>query len=207
MAKSDSKNATAQIKFNMKDDEGSIKKGQNADIARHLDSKSGQNPNAEISRQEAEHGKKKVQYRLDESDKKPVKKKVRPLTAQERALKVKEAEINATTRWLADSSFTTYFGKPAFHAYGKGNVNPTNPTQKLLTHNINGCTGRQGSKYQQVYDTAYAAGVEKTKCLRVPKIPLQKEKFLQEKVMTGNPIMPKTLKTQRQETKKVLKSG
>ena len=33
--------------------------------------------------------------------------------------------LNATTRWLPDSAFTTYFGKPAFHLYGKGNTNPT----------------------------------------------------------------------------------
>jgi len=70
------------------------------------------------------------------------KKKKRPLTAEEKALKVKMAEINATTRWLADSSFTTYFGKPAFHAYGKGNTNPTNITSKFMTHNINSVTGK-----------------------------------------------------------------
>ena len=64
------------------------------------------------------------------------------MTADEKALKVKIAEINATTRWLADSSFTTYFGKPAFHAYGKGNTKPTNSHQKFLTHNINGVTGK-----------------------------------------------------------------
>jgi hypothetical protein len=34
---------------------------------------------------------------------------MRPLTAEEKALKNKMAEINATTRWMADSSFTTYF--------------------------------------------------------------------------------------------------
>jgi hypothetical protein len=27
-------------------------------------------------------------------------------------------------RLLADSAFTTYFGKPAFHTYGNGNRNP-----------------------------------------------------------------------------------
>jgi len=34
------------------------------------------------------------------------------------------AHLNSTTRWLPDSAFTTYFGKPAFHLYGKGNTNP-----------------------------------------------------------------------------------
>jgi len=56
------------------------------------------------------------------------KTKTRPLTAQEKALHKKEAEVNATTRWLADSAFTTYFGKPAFHPYGRGNVAPTSNT-------------------------------------------------------------------------------
>ena len=29
-----------------------------------------------------------------------------------------------TTRWLPNSAFTTYFGKPAFENYGYGNTNP-----------------------------------------------------------------------------------
>lgn len=69
------------------------------------------------------------------------------MTASERVLHKKQAEINATTRWLADSSFTTYFGKPAFHAYGKGNIKPTNPNQKLLSHNINAVSGKQNGQF------------------------------------------------------------
>jgi len=53
-------------------------------------------------------------------------KKKRPLTAKEKALHQKQSEFNSTTRWLADSAFTTYYGKPAFHAYGKGNTKPVN---------------------------------------------------------------------------------
>ena len=34
-------------------------------------------------------------------------------------------EIKSTSRWLPDSAMTTYFGKPAFHPYGNGNVKPT----------------------------------------------------------------------------------
>lgn len=49
--------------------------------------------------------------------------------------------LNATTRWLPDSAFTTYFGKPAFHLYGKGNTNPIIGGEiyghYMLTHNIN----------------------------------------------------------------------
>ena len=79
---------------------------------------------------------------MEEKDSLPKKKKQKPMTAEEKALKAKISEINSTTRWLADSSFTTYFGKPAFHAYGKGNTCPTNQTQAYLTHNINGVTGK-----------------------------------------------------------------
>jgi hypothetical protein len=84
----------------------------------------------------------RVQIYNEDLDKMPKKKKERPLTAEEKALKVKVAQLNATTRWLADSAFTTYYGKPAFHAYGKGNVKPTNGNSKFLTHNINGATGK-----------------------------------------------------------------
>ena len=72
------------------------------------------------------HHAKRVHIMQDDDDQ-PKKKRDRPLTAKEKALKKKTDEINATTRWLADSAFTTYFGKPAFHAYGKGNVKPLIP--------------------------------------------------------------------------------
>ena len=91
---------------------------------------------------------KHVVIQQDDTETKPKKKKVVKLTAEQKALKNKENEINSTTRWLADSSFTTYFGKPAFHAYGKGNVKPANPAYKMLTHNINGCTGKQSAQFQ-----------------------------------------------------------
>lgn len=53
----------------------------------------------------------------------------------------------------------TYYGKPAFHAYGKGNVNPVNPSHKLMTHNINAATGKQTSEFQQVFDRALHGGI------------------------------------------------
>jgi hypothetical protein len=34
-------------------------------------------------------------------------------------------DLKLSSRWLPDSALTTYFGKPAFHAYGNGNTNPT----------------------------------------------------------------------------------
>jgi hypothetical protein len=66
-------------------------------------------------------------------------------------MKRRVSEFNNTTRWLPDSSFTTYFGKPAFHAYGKGNTNPTvggvNYGQNLLSHNINAECGDHPPQY------------------------------------------------------------
>jgi hypothetical protein len=45
------------------------------------------------------------------------------------------------TRWLPDSAFTTYFGKPVFHPYGNANTRPTNGGnvygQYMLSHNVN----------------------------------------------------------------------
>ena len=116
-------------------------------------------------------------------------------------------EFNATTRWLPDSSFATYLGKPAFHAYGKGNVNPTSVSQKMLTHNINGITGKQKSKFQQVYDSAYIAGVQKTKGVRFPHFPIKKENLPGNKKPTPavarGSILPKTLQNQQKDTKKI----
>ena len=81
-----------------------------------------QNPISSINEMNSQHEKRRVMIYTEEDSKAKAKKKQRPLTAQEKALKKKTSDFNATTRWLADSSFTTYFGKPAFHAYGKGNV-------------------------------------------------------------------------------------
>ena len=135
------------------------------------------------------HKGRRVQIYNEDLDK-PKKKKVRPLTAEEKALKVKVAQLNATTRWLADSAFTTYYGKPAFHAYGKGNTNPTNQNSKFLTHNINGVTGKQKATFKQVYDSALIKGLEKSNGVRVPQIPKTKEKFLPEEPLSGQAILP-----------------
>jgi hypothetical protein len=69
------------------------------------------------------------------------------------------------TRWLPDSAFTTYFGKPAFHAYGKGNTNPVVGGNiyghYMLTHNVNPESGSNLPQYQQVYSTALKQGLQK----------------------------------------------
>lgn len=110
--------------------------------------------------------------------------KVKVTAAQKKAvqqakeLKKRRSVFLNTTRWLPDSAFTTYFGKPAFHTYGRANTNPTvggiNYGQTLLTHNINAECGDNPPFYQQVYEPALKAGIEKTKGYRVPHLPLFK---------------------------------
>lgn len=63
-----------------------------------------------------------------------------------------------TTRWLPDSAFTTYFGKPAFGPYGYGNTKPTYGGlmygNYLATHNIAPHEDGNRPDYAQVYSTA-----------------------------------------------------
>lgn len=40
-------------------------------------------------------------------------------------IKEKEKELKLEGRLLPDSAYTTYWGKPAFHAYGNANTKPT----------------------------------------------------------------------------------
>ena len=120
----------------------------------------------------------------------------------------RKSKFNNTTRWLADSAFTTYFGKPAFHSYGRANVKPAiggvRYGQSMLTHNINPESGDNNPLYQQVYDTALEKGKTKTQGLRVPAIPkVEVEGPVTAKVVRDlkkrNPTMPK----QNHTTKKV----
>jgi hypothetical protein len=88
--------------------------------------------------------------------------------------KKKKSEFDNTTRWLPDSSFMTYCGKPPFHTYGKGNVKPANGGfcygSYLLSHNINAESGDHAPLYQGTYDNAMRAGKDKNP-IRVSTIP------------------------------------
>ena len=63
-----------------------------------------------------------------------------------------------TTRWLPNSAFTTYFGKPAFENYGCGNTKPVYGGlfygNYMLTHNINPIDGDNKPDTKQVYSSA-----------------------------------------------------
>lgn len=69
--------------------------------------------------------------------------------------------LNETTRWLPNSAFKTYFGKPPFENYGRGNVHPTvgGPIygDYMKTHNINPHAGDNKPEYKQIFDRAELA--------------------------------------------------
>lgn len=69
------------------------------------------------------------------------------------------------TRWLPNSAFQTYFGKPAFESYGMGNTNPTwgglGYGQYMVSHNVNPHRIPNDPKIRQVTQSAEIA---KTKC-------------------------------------------
>ena len=71
-------------------------------------------------------------------------------------------ELKKCSRWLPDSALTTYFGKPAFHAYGSGNTDPTYGGsmygQFMLTHNINPHAGGNKPEFSQIHGRAMLGG-------------------------------------------------
>lgn len=60
-------------------------------------------------------------------------------------------KFQGETRWLANSAFTTYFGKPAWGAYGQGNVKPVIGGviygQHMLSHNIQPHRNKNDPRY------------------------------------------------------------
>lgn len=114
------------------------------------------------------------------------------------------ADLNSTTRWLADSAFTTYFGKPAFHLYGRKNTKPTVGGnvygQYMLTHNVNPESGEHLPQYQQTYDPAIKKGLTQTASkggARVSTLPRKVREDIRltpsevEEINGRLPIMPK----------------
>lgn len=94
--------------------------------------------------------------------------KQRPQSTQ-RATKRQQHRIkklNQTTRWMANSSFKTYFGKPVFANYGQGNVNPAYGGlmygDYMKTHNIAPHEGANNPHTQQVYEIAEIKALQKT---------------------------------------------
>ena len=107
-------------------------------------------------------------------------------------------ELHKWARWLPDSAYQSYFGKPAFHAYGKNNTKPTVGGvvygQYMLSHNVNPEHGDNNPKYQQVYNSAMNFGFRNGD--RVPVLSRKGHENLEitpsvlKEMMQRNPIMP-----------------
>ena len=74
-------------------------------------------------------------------------------------------KLHQTTRWLPNSAFKTYFGKPIFANYGQGNVNPAYGGlmygDYMKTHNIAPHEGSNNPNTQQVYELAESKALKK----------------------------------------------
>mmetsp|Transcript_24683 Transcript_24683/g.43506 ORF Transcript_24683/g.43506 Transcript_24683/m.43506 type:complete len:609 (+) Transcript_24683:644-2470(+) len=115
----------------------------------------------------------------------------------ERIKKMKE-----TTRWLPDSAFTTYFGRPAFCNYGRGNTNPTYGGlmygSYMTSHNIGPHEGDNNPRYQQVYEAAeLKAAKRKPKAPEPPRKCKEEDRLNPEQVeehKARQPILPASRK-------------
>ena len=71
---------------------------------------------------------------------------------QRKGIDMKIEAMKTVSKWLPDSAITTYFGKPAFHAYGNGNTKPTVGGSiygdYLKTHNVNPQSGDNQPEYK-----------------------------------------------------------
>ena len=90
---------------------------------------------------EAERRKKDKKRRGRSVKRSPLIKKKSNMSKQLRKRVDNFNEKNSTTRFLANSAFTTFFGKPAFHSYGNGNTDPATGGviygDYLLSHSVN----------------------------------------------------------------------
>lgn len=71
-------------------------------------------------------------------------------------------ELHKCAGWLLDSAYQFYFGRPAFHTYGKNNTNPITREvvygQYMPTHNVSFEHSENNSKCQQVNKSAMNYG-------------------------------------------------
>ena len=88
---------------------------------------------------------------IDEGQREPTKE-------EKRSIREKMKKLKLEGRLLPDSAMTTYFGKPAFHAYGNGNTRPASGGliygSYLKSHNINPHSGDNKPQNAEVYSRA-----------------------------------------------------
>lgn len=104
--------------------------------------------------------------------------------------------MKPTSRWLPDSAITTYFGKPAFHAYGNGNTNPTYGGtlygNYLKSHNVNPQSGDNKPEFKQVFERAIIGAATKEAILNTSSRP-GKSTQLKKEAPIRQPILPRKL--------------
>ena len=104
----------------------------------------------------------------------PIRKTTRKGPSKTQINRLKQFYNYNTTRWLPNSAFTTYFGKPAFENYGYGNTNPVYGGlfygNYMLSHNMNPIDGANHPEEKQVYSSAMMKSVQR-KGVRRPSPP------------------------------------
>ncbi|CAD8184233.1 unnamed protein product [Paramecium octaurelia] len=119
-------------------------------------------------------------------------------------------KFQGETRWIADSAFTTYFGKPAWGPYGYNNVNPAVGGiiygQHLLSHNVQPHRNKNDPYYIQTYQNALRKGAAVANVEPEPPRNCREEDRLNpeqvEALKSRNPLTPQPY----QELKKQLDS-
>ena len=91
----------------------------------------------------------------------------------------KYIQFKQTTRWIPNSAFTTYFGKPPFENYGRGNTHPIDGGliygTYLYSHNVHPHRGKNQPKSIQCYPVALQKA--KSQGTLIPSYPRTKAEF------------------------------
>ncbi|CAD8105213.1 unnamed protein product [Paramecium sonneborni] len=120
-------------------------------------------------------------------------------------------KFQGETRWIADSAFTTYFGKPAWGPYGYNNIKPAVGGiiygQHLLSHNVQPHRNKNDPYYIQTYQNALRKGAAVANVEPEPPRNCREEDRLNpeqvQSLKSRNPLTPQPY----QELKKQLDSN
>ncbi len=149
-----------------------MKNRESVKVNRLLSSKNSSTRQSQKNKNELENKKKNIldKERLLKEEISIPKVNSRPSTSQINRLK----NFYNTTRWLPNTAFTTYFGKPAFENYGSGNTKPVYGGlfygNYMLSHNINPIDGENRPDTKQVYSSAMLKTI-KNNNIRKPEPP------------------------------------
>lgn len=112
-------------------------------------------------------------------------------------------KMKNTTRWLPNTAFTTYFGKPTWGPYGYGNINPTNGGliygQHMLSHNVQPHRCSNNPNFPQSYNNAIRFASNVAEIEPEPPRKCKDEDRMNQKqiqvLMERNPLTPQPYET------------